>query len=296
MESADSPAWILTRLQQLIADKIEEGPQLDYKEARFLGRAENQKDAITKTVSAFANSSGGTVIFGISEFEEKEKKHLPEKIDPVDGLEFSREWLDQILGQISPRIEGLKITPVRVGPEDRHVCYVVDIPESQTAHQARDCKYYRRYNFEAVPMSDREIRDVMGRRKHPKLEFQARVVRTAHSTTMILARIWNKGLILAHHYEVKVLMPINSEDVCLSTERQLVHEANGLPFLILTLINRSDRPLFPKSDTFCELVIGHVFNPLPTPPAEHMLCSLFADEMPVIERKISVREALAGWV
>ena len=40
---------------------------------------------------------------------------------------------------------------------------VVEIPKSLTAHQARDLRYYRRYNFESVAMVDYEIRDVMNR-------------------------------------------------------------------------------------------------------------------------------------
>jgi hypothetical protein len=37
------------------------------------------------------------------------------------------------------------------------------IPPSNTAHQALDKKYYRRFNFAAEPMHDYEIRDVMKR-------------------------------------------------------------------------------------------------------------------------------------
>ncbi len=296
MESPEAPAWTLTSLQQLISDKIEEGLKLDYKSAKFLGRGENQKDAITTAVSAFANSAGGTVIFGVSEFSEREKRHLPEKIDPIDGLEFSREWLDQILGQISPRIEGLKIEPVRVGPEEKHVCYVVEIPQSHTAHQARDCKYYRRANFESVPMVDYEIRDIMSRRKHPKLEFTVRLEHT--NRTRILARIWNKGAVLARHYEVKVLIPVIIGRANLYPENPLQQTKDGFQFWRVSLRGRIDQPLFPGSDSIPDFEIKHTPRqwdpPIPS-TADYLICNLFADEMPCIERKIPVNEALAGW-
>jgi hypothetical protein len=47
------------------------------------------------------------------------------------------------------------------GPND--VAYVVEIPQSETAHPALDNRYYKRFNFESVPMADHEIRDVMHR-------------------------------------------------------------------------------------------------------------------------------------
>jgi|SRR5882672_3468403 len=110
----------------------------------------NTWNDITKDVSAFTNSDGGRIIYGMNEYVQQDKQHLPEKIDPIDSRAFAREWLDQIIGQVSPRIDGLKIVPVRVGPQDWDTCYVVDIPKSETANQARDLRYYRRYNFESV--------------------------------------------------------------------------------------------------------------------------------------------------
>jgi predicted HTH transcriptional regulator len=128
--------WIRERLELLITQKIEETYQLDYKSAGSLASSEGKKDDITKNVASFANSNGGTIIYGIKEFDEKDKKHLPERIDPVDGRAFTHEWLDQIIGQIDPRIEGVRIIPVRVGTEEWHTCYVVEIPKGETAHQA----------------------------------------------------------------------------------------------------------------------------------------------------------------
>lgn len=72
-------------LEHLIADQVEEGGQLEYKAAASLGRTNEQKKEITKDVSAFANAAGGILIYGIREHAEKEKRHLPEAFDPVDG-------------------------------------------------------------------------------------------------------------------------------------------------------------------------------------------------------------------
>lgn len=289
-------SWTKEKIQQLIDNKIEESAQLDYKAAAAFERTDPKKAEITKDASAFANSAGGAIIYGLKEFSEEAKKHLPEKIDPIDGRNFSREWLDQIIGQINPRIENVSIIPVRVGSESWQTCYVVEIPQSHTAHQARDLKYYRRYNFESVPMTDYEIRDVMNRHGHPKLNFRFHVMKTPHMTAKLIARIWNTGNVIAQQYCVDVLMPTKIDNGKLYKEDLIIQEKDGLKFWRLSL--SGSRPLFPKSNLICEAEIPFALNPVPNaePTADYLICTLFADEMPFIERKIPLASALNNWV
>jgi hypothetical protein len=298
MISETQPSWTPEKIQRLIDDKIEEGAQFDYKAAGAFERTDSKKAEITKDVSAFANSAGGTIIYGLKEFSDDIRKHLPEKIDPIDGRDFSREWLDQIIGQINPRIENVLITPVRVGAETWQTCYVVEIPTSYTAHQARDFKYYRRYNFESVPMADYEIRDVMNRRKHTKLKFEVQIRNTNRMTTKIFARIWNTGTVIAQHYSVSVWMPTIINGGKLFKDDLIIQENEGLKFWRLSLHSSNNHPLFPKSDVICEEEIPFAVTPyqsVPEPTTDYLICKLFADEMPCVEKKISVAAALNNW-
>jgi hypothetical protein len=160
-------------LENLIKNKIEEGSELEYKSSGALEKSDKAKSEIAKDVSAMANAVGGLIIYGI-----KESGHVPREITPIDRNKFSKEWLEQVINSgIGPKIEGLKIISISVNDEDGSA-YVVEIPQGNTAHQNNvDCKYYRRYNFEAVPMKDYEIRDVMNRAKHPivELEFEIEI-------------------------------------------------------------------------------------------------------------------------
>src|SRR5712672_2253078 len=98
--------WTEKRICQLIQDRVdEESLQLEYKGARALGRQNDKTLEITKDVSAMANSIGGTLVYGVSEYTEAAKCHLPEKLDPIDRTQFSREWLEQIINTIQPRID-----------------------------------------------------------------------------------------------------------------------------------------------------------------------------------------------
>jgi hypothetical protein len=154
-------------LQVLIDSKIEESFRLEYKDPRSL----NSSEEIAKDISAMANSEGGLIIYGIKEFDEKSKKHLQEKIAPINRSEFSRETLDQIINSnISPKINGIKIEPIFLGEDE--VVYVAEVPQSDTAHQnTQSRKYHKRRNFTTEAMLDYEIRDVMNRAKHPVMEM-----------------------------------------------------------------------------------------------------------------------------
>jgi hypothetical protein len=169
MPASTSEQWTPERLKQLITDGVEESLQLEYKRAASLGKQNDKTTEVTKDVSAMANSVGGTIFYGIAEHHDPILEHLPEKLDPIVRKNYTREWLEQIIQTIQPRIEGIKIHAV-VDELDQGACYyVVEIPQSHIAHQARDHRYYRRHNFMSVPMEDFEIRDVMNRRKYPRL-------------------------------------------------------------------------------------------------------------------------------
>lgn len=170
--------WTLERIQSFIDNQIEESNTLDYKAADALGISDGKKNELSKDVSAFANSNGGTIIYGIKEYNDAQRKHKPESIDPINRTVISKEWIEQVIStKIQPKIEGILITPVTVNDTDNTVIYVVEIPRSNNAHQASGHKYYKRYNFLSEPMEDYEIRDVMNRGQHPiiDLEFEIEV-------------------------------------------------------------------------------------------------------------------------
>jgi hypothetical protein len=168
-------------LENLISNQIEENIHLDYKASGSLWKSDGKKDEISRDVSSFANSNGGIIIYGIAEFNEKEKSHLPEKIDPINRVEFSKEWLESIInGRISPRIDGISIESISIKESLNSVVYVVEIPKSTTAHQASDYRYYKRSNFGKNPMYDYEVKDVMNRNKSPKIELILEIEKYQH--------------------------------------------------------------------------------------------------------------------
>jgi hypothetical protein len=150
-------------LELLIQQQVQESLHLDYKGSTSLSKS-GQKE-IPKDVSAFANSDGGVIIYGI-----EESGHLPVRVDGgVSNSVITREWIEQtILSNISPRIDGIQIQQIPIDPNMSAYC--ISIPKSDRApHQDRTNKrYYKRYNFSSVPMEDYEISDIRTRSRSVK--------------------------------------------------------------------------------------------------------------------------------
>ena len=162
--------WDETDLLGLIQNQTKESTELDYKSCDSLQKTDGKKNELSKDVSAFANSAGGTLVYGITE-----DGHVPTGFDVgYDPTDITKEWIDQVINSnIRPRINGVLINQVELRTQrPGKVAYVVEIPQSTTAHQAADKRYYKRFNFEAQAMEDYEIRDIMRRASSPLLECQ----------------------------------------------------------------------------------------------------------------------------
>lgn len=153
-------------LEMLIREGIQESLTLDYKASPSLSKESKGRDELCKDVSSFANSAGGQIIYGI---EEKDRK--PTRID--EGSDITREWIEQVIdSNVQPRIENLIIKPISISSGRQ--AYVFAIPQAlgRAPHQAPDKKYYKRQNFQSVPMEDYEIRDALRRATTPELSVK----------------------------------------------------------------------------------------------------------------------------
>ena len=124
-------------IEGLIRGKIQESLYLDYKRSEALENTEYCKKEISKDVSAFANSDGGKIIYGVSE-----KGHIPIEIDNGQPVKGKREWLEQVIkSNIQPRILGVRIYQIDLQSNPDRAIFVVEIPRGFTAHQAKNKRY-----------------------------------------------------------------------------------------------------------------------------------------------------------
>lgn len=212
--------WTEKDLEALISEKVEEGQGLDYKRSDSLPGPKSsdiKKFEFCKDVSAFANASGGVLIYGITEEEisqdGKKNKFQPVEFDEgVDPAIITKEHLSRILNSgIQRRLEytilPIKLDKNRIGK----VSYVIVVPQSKTAHQVivnQDYRYYRRYETEILRMQDYEIRDVMNRLTGPDLWIDFSVLKENNYLQvsdnqiqlLISSFLVNKSLEKATHY------------------------------------------------------------------------------------------------
>lgn len=167
-------------LDYLIRSQAEESVHIEFKSGEALGSSDSKKKEISKDVSSMANADGGIIIYGLREQENKASGYAF-----VDGNQYSKEWLEQVINsKIKRRIPDLMIDVVRVQNKISQSVYIVRIPRSPEApHMATDGRYYKRFNFESVQMAEYEVRDLFNRVSNTQLkllpvEFRGEVFQT----------------------------------------------------------------------------------------------------------------------
>ena len=179
--------WWKVELERMIEEQIPEDLHLDYKEkgallptARGSSRPDKQKRAedISKDVSSFLNSDGGVLVYGVPEAEGTNLTGG----SPVPGgsdIGFFREEIrkeiieDLITSNIQPKpgSEVFRVIEVPFGDEGL-VVFVVEVGVGVGGvWQAKDKRYYRRFQFKAEPMEHYEIELVRNRSLAPDLRL-----------------------------------------------------------------------------------------------------------------------------
>ena len=205
--------WLEEDLLGLIQNTAEEGTHLEFKNARALQNADGSKTEISKDVSSFANAAGGVIVYGMD--EDPKPPHKATEVSPIDPVEFSKEWLDQVIGsRVQPRIQGLVIHSIDTNlSEPGRVVYVAIVPQSFTAHQAHDKRYYKRFNARSVPMEDYEVGQAMTRFQRPHYELKTSSSSTPSSQDTIAIAfhvgIQNSSELVGHEVSAVLLLPQN---------------------------------------------------------------------------------------
>jgi len=82
--------------------------------------------------------------------------------------------------------------------------YVVEIPKSPTApHMAKDQRYYKRYNFQVLPMIEYEVRETMHRNIYPILKMHdPQIFPNEDGSFSLIFRVKNKGFSVAKYFDI----------------------------------------------------------------------------------------------
>jgi hypothetical protein len=155
-------AWI----QQLVDDKTPENVTIEYKSEEAF--SEKSKLEIAKDISAFANTKGGIVIYGMPEEsvgDETEELAIPRSEYGTKTIpNFVSRMENILIDTISPHLPDIWIREVPILEKPSLRVYVVWHPESwlkpHMVEGYQELRYYRRGLRRTIKMTETEVRDV----------------------------------------------------------------------------------------------------------------------------------------
>lgn len=139
----------LADIERLFNDKVGESLYIEYKR-----ELDNE---IAKDISAFANTLGGTIFYGIGE-----QNGIPITKNWINARSI-KEKIEDNISHIEPKIEGYNIHSIENPENSTQAIFIVEILESSELHMA-NYRYYKRYNLKSEPMGDDEVKNQMFRK------------------------------------------------------------------------------------------------------------------------------------
>ncbi|GEM_PF-6467386 len=134
-------------------------------------------DELTKDVTAFLNAAGGRIIYGIQENDSRadsiDRGNAFSANRPQDNVDAERvtQWLRAHI-KPSPPINAYAIYE---RPDASNWYLVIDIEQGQTAHAARDRRFYKRVGNIVQVMEQYEVADAINRMRSPALELKMEI-------------------------------------------------------------------------------------------------------------------------
>ncbi len=141
-------------------------------------------ETISKEVSAFANSGGGTLVYGLTDPEPGETEWNVDDggVDVMIKKNGTKEWLETVIpNQMEPPLEKFNVYAIPPSSPNTKIqqgraLFVVEVPDSPKApHQAKDYRYYSRVASRAQPIRHRQVLDILNRQQHPELGLRFRL-------------------------------------------------------------------------------------------------------------------------
>src|SRR5216684_3990634 len=124
--------WIEEDILDLVKDRVEESLTLEFKACDSL-RNKKWQEELAKDISAFANSAGGAIVYGI---KENPLNHEAEVVDDgYDPAEMNKETLQRVIdSRIHRRIQGIRYNVIELTiKRPGKILFVLQIPESNSA-------------------------------------------------------------------------------------------------------------------------------------------------------------------
>lgn len=136
------------------------------------------RETLSKAISAFANSGGGTLVLGMK-FVDGKALIDDGGINLTMKKPTTREWLEDVIPNVvDPPLTSFNVyviepkTPESTLLPGRGI-FIIHVSDSlQAPHQANDNRYYARVGGKSRPIGHRLVADIFGRRQNPQIDME----------------------------------------------------------------------------------------------------------------------------
>lgn len=292
------------KIREFIRDKQEEHLTLEFKTVSKADLTDKQdKKNFAKTLSGFANSSGGIIVWGV---EAKKIQGIDCACGVKEIMPLSQfvSRLNQLTGElVHPLVEGVAHRKVTISGDKGFV--VTLVPESDAGpHMAMgfEGRHYKRSGESFYPMEHYDIEDMFGRRKKPKLSLCSEVVRGGISGSSpnrqfdchLYVGIENSGRGLAKHVAIEIELndPYHLGDL-------RYHTGEEYGFRILRRLRSkarlvslgADVVIHPKSSLRVALIAFKVMEASAPDQDVVIKADIMAEDMRTVEEKLIITRA-----
>lgn len=165
-------------IRHLLADRVQEGPHLEFKRELPAAWNESAKHELLADVTAFANAGGGDIIYGVNENDAAEASAVC-PVAPASIDQEVRRMQDFLSNLVEPKIPGVEVHPIEfTNGEEVGYVLVIRVPQSWAApHRVKTNQHiYVREGLRKRPVDVPELRALFLR-----TESQAQRVRDFRS-------------------------------------------------------------------------------------------------------------------
>lgn len=205
-------------LQRLLAEKAQEDVDLEFKakDSNRPALTDGDRRTIGKTLSAFANSAGGLLVFGADARPDDRKVDRLVRLSPIDDIDRVMSEVRAFSGHVLlPRHDGIRVEAIP-SLERRGSGYLAIYVErsERRPHMSKapdDGRYYRRAGTNSFAMEHFDIEDAFSRSAVPQLELKVEMLQGIKMLSdggwkvMIQVGIANVGEVLVRYPYVNIV-------------------------------------------------------------------------------------------
>lgn len=178
----DLKARGVAAMAEIVEMRLQEGSSVEFKEkcnVKYGKFDREDKKNLGKTISAFSNSNGGVLIFGVKAGPDDEGVDCAQALRPINEISRFLSEATTLIGEyLQPKNENIEVYAVK-DKKPSHGFLAIRVARSdRRPHRSEapgDGKYYKRVGCSSYPMEHYDIEDAFARRIVPEITLRWRV-------------------------------------------------------------------------------------------------------------------------